>query len=141
MANPHPEPHPENLRPCRKGDPANKEKGRKGGKASQAEQARKRSMREWAQYYGSLPLHKKPIKAAKNGDEVRDANPTFDGAVMAAAYGKAMKGDVRAMQFLATMKGEFTEEITVHTDPLATLTEDQLDAIIGAIREAKKDDE
>lgn len=141
MANPHPEPHPENLKPCKKGDPETKERGRKGGKASAEAAIRKRSMREWAEYYGSLPLHKGSVKEAKNGDQIKDANPTFDGAVLATAYGKAMKGDVRAMQFLATLKGQLTEEITVHTDPLATLTEDQLDAIIRAIEEARKPDE
>lgn len=141
MANPHPEPHPENLRPIRKGDPTALEKQRKGGKASQEAQIRKRSMREWAEYYGSLPLHRGRVKEAKNGDQIKDANPTFDGAVLATAYAKAMKGDVRAMQFIATLKGQFQEEIAVHTDPLANLTEDQLDAIIGAIREARKSDE
>ena len=141
MTNQSPEPHPENLTPFKKGDPGTVEKARKGGKASQEAQIRKRSMREWAEYYGSLPLHRGRVKEAKNGDQIKDANPTFDGAVLATAYAKAMKGDVRAMQFLATLKGQFAEEITVHTDPLANLTEDQLDAIIGAIREARKTDE
>ena len=141
MANPSPEPHPENLKPFKKGDPATVESARKGQRASNEAQIRKRSMREWAEYYGSLPLHKGRVKEAKNGDQIKDANPTFDGAVLATAYAKAMKGDVRAMQFLATLKGQFQEEIAVHTDPLANLTEDQLDAIIGAIREARKSDE
>lgn len=141
MANPHPEPHPENLRPFKKGDPDAKETQRKGAKKSNEAQIRKRNMREWAEYYGSLPLHKGRVKEAKNGDQIKDANPTFDGAVLATAYAKAMKGDVRAMQFIATLKGQFQEEIAVHTDPFANLTEDQLDAIIGAIREARKSDE
>ena len=65
MTNPSPEPHPENLTPFKKGDPATVEKARKGGKASQEAQIRKRSMREWAEYYGSLPLHKGRVKEAK----------------------------------------------------------------------------
>ena len=141
MTNPSPEPHPENLTPFKKGDPATVESARKGAKNSNEEQIRKRNMREWAEYYGSLPLHKGRLKEAKNGDKIKEANPTFDGAVLATAYAKAMKGDVRAMQFIATLKGQFQEEIAVHTDPLANLTEDQLDAIIGAIREARKSDE
>ncbi len=133
MANPHPEPHPENLRPHRKGDPATVEKGRKGGKASQEAQKRKRTMREWAQLYGELPLHEGKVKDPKTADGIRDANPTMDGAVMAAMYGKAAKGDVRAASFIAQMKGQLAEEITVHTDPIDTLTEDQIDAILQAI--------
>lgn len=133
MANPHPEPHPENLKPHRKGDPATVEKGRKGGKASQEAQKRKRTMREWAQLYGELPLHEGKVKDPKTADGIRDANPTMDGAVMAAMYGKAAKGDVRAASFIAQMKGQLAEEITVHTDPIDTLTEDQIDAILQAI--------
>ncbi len=133
MANPHPEPHPENLKPHRKGDPATVEKGRKGGKASQEAQKRKRTMREWAQLYGELPLHEGKVRDPKTADGIRDANPTMDGAVMAAMYGKAAKGDVRAASFIAQMKGQLAEEITVHTDPIDTLTEDQIDAILQAI--------
>lgn len=141
MANPNPEPHPENLRPIRKGDPTALEKQRKGGKASQEAQARKRTMREWAEMYGELPLHPGRIKDPKNAEGIRDANPTMDGAVIGAMYGKAVKGDVRAANFLAQMKGQLTEDITVHTDPITTLTEEQIDAIIRAISEARKSDE
>lgn len=138
MANPHPEPHPENLIPLKKGDPSAREVQSKGGKAKAEMMARKRTMRQWAELYGQLPLHKGKIKDPKAGDGIKDANPTIDGAVIASAYSKAMKGDVRAMQFLATLKGQFAEEITVHTDPLATLTEEQLDAIIDAIGKARE---
>lgn len=141
MANPHPEPHPENLKNFKKGDPTVAEKGRKGGKKSQEVQARKRTMREWAQFYGQLPLHDGKIKDPKTGEQIKDANPTMDGAVIASAYGRAMKGDGRAMQFLATIKGEFNQEVTVHTDPVATLTEEQLDAILDAISKTKQSDE
>lgn len=141
MANPHPEPHPENLKKMKKGDPRTVELARKGQKKSVEAQARKRTMRQWAEFYGQLPLHKGKIKDPKTGEEIKDGNPTMDGAVIASAYGRAMKGDGRAMQFLATIKGEFTQEVTVHTDPVATLTEEQLDAIIDAISQAKKPDE
>lgn len=149
MANPHPEPHPENLRPHKKGDPRAKETGRKGAIKSNEVQARKRTMREWAQLYGSLPMTKGKIKDPKSvTDLTKDpktgmpkTNVTMDGAVLASIYAKALKGDTRAAQFIATIKGEFNQEVTVHTDPVATLTEDQLDAIIDAISQAKKSDE
>ena len=133
MANPHPEPHPENLRPFKKGDPAAVQTQRKGAHKSNEAQKRKRTMREWAQLYGELPLHEGKVKDPKTADGIRDANPTMDGAVMAAMYGKAAKGDVRAASFIAQMKGQLAEEITVHTDPIDTLTEDQIDAILQAI--------
>lgn len=146
MANPHPEPHPENLRPHKKGDPHAKETGRKGAIKSNEVQAKKRTMRQWAELYGQLPLQKGKLKDPKTAlDLGKDpktglpkSNVTMDGAILASAYAKAMKGDVRAMQFLATIKGEFNQEVTVHTDPLAALTEEQLDAIIDAIGKARE---
>ena len=141
MANPHPEPHPENLRQFKKGDPAAKETQRKGAIKSNEAQARKRTMKEWAELYGGLTVHPGKPKDPKNGEELRDANPTLDGAVIGAMYARALKGDVRAANFLAQMKGQIGEEITVHADPLATLSEEQLDAIIRAIAEARKADQ
>ena len=149
MANPHPEPHPENLKPHKKGDPRTVELARKGQKASVEAQKQKRTMREWAQLYGSLPMTKGKIKDPKTAQDLSKdpktglpkSNVTMDGAILASAYAKAMKGDVRAMQFLATIKGEFQQEITVHTDPLANLTEEQLDAILEALGQTKQADE
>jgi len=149
MANPHPEPHPENLRPHKKGDPRAKETGRNGAKKSNEIQARKRTMREWAQLYGSLPMTKGKVKDPKCvTDLTKDpktnmpkTNVTMDGAVLASIYAKALKGDTRAAQFIATIKGEFNQEVTVHTDPVATLTEEQLDAILDAISKTKGSDE
>lgn len=149
MANPHPEPHPENLRKFKKGEARTKESARNGAKKSNEVQARNRTMRQWAEFYGQLPLQKGKLKDPKTAQDLgKDpktnlpkSNVTMDGAILASAYAKAMKGDVRAMQFLATIKGEFTQEVTVHTDPVATLTEEQLDAIIDAISQAKKSDE
>lgn len=137
MANPHPQPHPENLRPFKKGDPTAVQTQRKGAHKSNEAQKRKRTMREWAQLYGELPLHEGKVKDPKTADGIRDANPTMDGAVMAAMYGKAAKGDVRAASFIAQMKGQLVEEITVHTDPIETLTEEQVDAILEAITNRK----
>ena len=149
MANPHPEPHPENLKPHKKGDPRTVELARKGQKASVEAQKQKRTMREWAQLYGSLPMTKGKIKDPKSvTDLTKDpktgmpkTNVTMDGAVLASIYAKALKGDTRAAQFIATIKGEFQQEITVHTDPLANLTEEQLDAILEALGQTKQADE
>ena len=149
MANPHPEPHPENLKNFKKGEARTTELARKGQKKSVEAQARKRTMKEWAQLYGSLPMTKGKVKDPKSvTDLTKDpktgmpkTNVTMDGAVLASIYAKALKGDTRAAQFIATIKGEFNQEVTVHTDPVATLTEEQLDAIIDAISQAKKSDE
>lgn len=124
MANPHPEPHPENLRPIPKGST---EIQRKGGKAAARKAAQRRTMREWAEVYGQLPLHKGVVKDPKNAEEVGSSNPTMDGAVIIAMYKKAAKGDVRAAEFLAKLKGQTSEDLVVHIDRMAEMdTEDLL---------------
>ena len=131
MANPHPEPHPENLRPHKKGDPVTVERGRKGGQAYAKKQAQKRTMREWAEFFGNLPLHKGKVKDGKTADQYGKGSPdqpnlTMDGAVLIAMYNKAMKGDVRAAEYLAKMKGQTAEDVTVHIDTMAQMDTDEL---------------
>lgn len=132
MANPHPEPHPENLRPIPKG--GSKEIQRKGGKASAKKHAERRSMREWAVLLGDLPIQKGKIKDPKvAADLAKDpstgrpkANLTMDGAVIAAMYNKAMKGDARAAEYLAKLKGETSEDVTVHIDAMTQMDTEEL---------------
>ena len=132
MANPHPEPHPENLRPIPKG--GSKEIQRKGGKASAKKHAERRSMREWAVLLGDLPIQKGKVKDPKvAADLAKDpntgrpkANLTMDGAVIAAMYNKAMKGDARAAEYLAKLKGETSEDVTVHIDAMTQMDTEEL---------------
>ena len=132
MANPHPEPHPENLRPIPKG--GSKEIQRKGGKASAKKHAERRSMREWAVLLGDLPIQKGKVKDPKvAADLAKDpstgrpkANLTMDGAVIAAMYNKAMRGDARAAEYLAKLKGETTEDVTVHIDAMTEMDTEEL---------------
>ena len=131
MANPHPEPHPENLRPIPKGTT---EIQRKGGKASAKKHAERRSMREWAVLLGDLPIQKGKAKDPKvAADLAKDpntgrpkANLTMDGAVIAAMYNKAMKGDARAAEYLAKLKGETSEDVTVHIDAMTEMDTEEL---------------
>lgn len=120
MANPHPEPHPENLRPFKKGDKSAQGTQRKGARASNAKQAQAKSMRELAEYYGGLTFKKGTAKLPKTADKetLSKANPTMDALVITAMYNKAMKGDVRAAEFLAKLKGQSGEDVTVHIDTM-----------------------
>ena len=139
MANPHPEPHPENLRPNKKGDPRAKETGRKGAIASNKKQAQKRTMREWAEFYANLPLRKDgKVKDPKAAEDIRDTNLTMEGAVLAAMYNKAIKGDVRAAEFLAKLKGQTTEDVTVHIDAMQNMETDELLALYERTKGAKE---
>lgn len=139
MANPHPEPHPENLRPHKKGDPETVERGRKGGQAYAKKQAQKRTMREWAEFYASLPLRKDgKVKDPKAAEDIRDTNLTMEGAVLAAMYNKAIKGDVRAAEFLAKLKGQTTEDVTVHIDAMQNMETDELLALYEKTKRPKE---
>lgn len=138
MANPHPEPHPENLRQFKKGDPASVDIQRKGGKKAAEVQARKRTMKEWAEMYGALTVHPGKAKDPKNGEEIRDANPTLDGAVIGAMYARALKGDVRAAEFLAKLKGQTTEDVTVHIDAMQNMETDELLALYEKTKRPKE---
>lgn len=139
MANPHPEPHPENLRPCRKGDPATKEKARNGARASAKKQAQRRTMKEWAEFYASLPLRKDgKVKDPKAAEDIRDTNLTMEGAVLAAMYNKAIKGDVRAAEFLAKLKGQTSEDVTVHIDAMQNMETDELLKLYEKTKGAKE---
>lgn len=126
MANPNPKLHPENLKPCKKGDPANKEKGRLGGKKSQQVQAQKRTMREWAVIFGQLPLKDGKLSDPKNASEIKDSNLTMDAAIIANMYAKASKGDVRAAEFLAKLKAQMADQVEIKVDPLSELSADEL---------------
>ena len=128
MANPHPEPHPENLRPIPKGST---EIQSKGGKASAKKHAERRNMREWAEFFGNLPMKKGKVKDGKTAEEYAKGNPnppnlTMDGAVLIAMYNKAMKDDVRAAEYLAKLKGQTTEDVTVHIDRMAEMDTEEL---------------
>ena len=136
MANPHPEPHPENLRPIPKGST---EIQRKGGKASAKKHAQRRTMREWAEFYANLPLRKDgKVKDPKAAEDIRDTNLTMEGAVLAAMYNKAIKGDVRAAEFLAKLKGQTTEDVTVHIDAMQNMETDELLKLYEKTKGAKE---
>lgn len=142
MSNPHPEPHPENLRPFKKGDKSTQVTQRNGAKASNKKQAEKRSMREWAEFYGNLPLHKGKTKDPKTADDLRDKdhppNISMDGAVLAAMYAKALKGDVRAAEYIAKLKGQTTEDVTVHIDTMQNMSTEELLALYDKTKGAKE---
>lgn len=144
MANPHPEPHPENLRPFKKGDKSTQGTQRNGAKASNKKQAERRSMREWALLMGQLPVHKGKVKDPKNLEEIALAmkggdpkkyNLTMDGAIIAAMYTKAMKGDVRAAEYLAKLKDQIGEDVTVHIDTMAKMDTAELLKLYEATKE------
>ena len=138
MANPHPEPHPENLIPLKKNDPKSKEIQRKGGKKAGEVHAQKRTMREWAVLIGNLPMKDGKLTDPKTASEVKDSNLTMDGAIIAAMYSKAAKGDTKAAMFLAKLKEQMADQVEVKMDPLSELSSDDLIKLYESTRPKKQ---
>lgn len=85
-------------------------------------------MRDLALYYGQLTVKKGSVKLPKTAskEDAQKANPTMDALVIAAMYNKAAKGDVRAAEFLTKLKGEISEDVTVHIDAMSEMATDDL---------------
>lgn len=71
-----------------------------GGKASGEARRRKKAMREWAEIIGAI----KTNVSRPDGSLMEDAD--LDADVVMAQYRKAHKGDTKAAQWLANLKGE-----------------------------------
>lgn len=80
--------------------------GKKGGIASGKARRAKRSMREYAQMYGELPLAKGKEKDPKTSADIAKSNPTMDGAVVAKLYEMASRGNLKAIDILIHLKGQ-----------------------------------
>ena len=143
MANPHPEPHPENLKKIRKGDKSALETQRKGAKRSNEVQAQKRSMREWAILIGNLPMRDGKLTDPKTASELAKNSPvkpnmTMEGAVIVAMYNKAAQGDTKAAMFLAKLKEQMADEVKLTVDPLSELSADELIKLYETTRPKKQ---
>lgn len=85
-----------------------KEIARQGGLASGEARRRRKSMREWAETFGAMPVKVKgPDGSLTDSDTL--------GAIMAAQMAKASKGDTKAAKFVAELLGEMEKTINVKT--------------------------
>lgn len=85
-----------------------RELGREGGRASGASRRRKKSLREAAELYLSLPVSDKRAwnKLARDGVEPEDVDNQM--AIIAGLTIKAAKGDAKAAKVLFDLLGEQT---------------------------------
>ena len=98
-------PNERNLIPVRSTEEA-RERGRNGGRASGEARRRKKSLREAAELYLSLPVSDKRAwnKLAKDGVEPEDVDNQM--AIIAGLSIKAAKGDAKAAKVLFDLLGE-----------------------------------
>ena len=107
------------------------ENGRKGGKASGDAKRRKKTLREAAEIYLSLPVSSQKAwnKLAKDGVDPEDVTNAM--AIMAGLTIKAAKGDAKAAKVLFDLVGTAAE----HPEPSGVDTMTLADKM-AAIREA-----
>lgn len=100
-------PNEKNLIPMEQRSPEEaREMGRKGGRASGVSRRRKKSLREAAELYLSLPVSDKRAwnKLARDGVEPEDVDNQM--AIIAGLTIKAAKGDAKAAKVLFDLLGE-----------------------------------
>lgn len=85
----------ENLKPIQSTNEA-RERGRKGGIASGEARRNKKTMKEMLDY-----LLEKEIENSRTGEKV-----TYREAILTSAIKKAIKGDIKASQFIRDTAGE-----------------------------------
>lgn len=101
----------QNLIPMEKRSPEEaREMGRKGGRASGESRRRKKSLREAAELYLSLPVANKTAwnKLARDGVAPEDVDNQM--AIIAGLTIKAVKGDAKAAKLLFDLLGEQPKE-------------------------------
>lgn len=90
-----------------------------GGIASGASRRRKKTMREWAEIFGALPIE---VNTPGGGKKKTD----LDGAVIFGQYQSAIKKqNTKAAYFLAQLKGELEEKVTVSSDQPLVIVRNQ----------------
>ena len=83
------------------------EEQKKGGIASGEARRNKKTMREWAEMFGSVPVDIK----LPDGTTTRT---TTLGNIVAAQMAKATKGDTKAAKFVAELLGEVVKNVNVN---------------------------
>ena len=103
-------PNEQNLIPMEQRSPEEaREMGRKGGRASGESRRRKKSLREAAELYLSLPVADKRAwnKLARDGVDPEDVDNQM--AIIAGLTLKAVKGDAKAAKLLFELLGDQSE--------------------------------
>lgn len=100
-------PNAENLIPYRiKSTREAREKGAAGGRASGASRRRKRSMREAADYFLSLPVTDMDVWNQVSIDGVDPEDIDYQMALVSAMTRRAIRGDARCAKVLLEMLGD-----------------------------------
>lgn len=102
----------QNLKPLKKGEMTSEEakkRGRAGGIASQRKRAERKSMAETLEMLMKMPLEDGPVESVsgmESARSMRGRNVTMGDRLMVTVMTKALKGDMKAVEFIRDMLGE-----------------------------------
>ena len=99
-----------------------REIARQGGIASGEARRRRKTMREWAETFGAIPVK---VKAPDGSTTDTDTL----GNIVAAQMAKATKGDTKAAKFIAELLGEMEKTVNVKTPAPLVISEKEAEAI------------
>lgn len=126
----------ENLIPIQSKDEA-REKGRKGGIASGVARREKKALRETLEDLLTMPLKNgKPtsVEKIKSIAAIKGKNISVQEAIMLAQIQKAIRGDVRAAEFIRDTIGQKPQDNMIVSgevnNPMAGLTTEELKKLI-----------
>ena len=93
-----------------------KKNGSKGGIASGKARRERKMMREDAQMFLEMPLNAGQLEDVEYLAEVKGKNITVQQAILLAMIKKAMKGDVRASEYVRDTAGQQIANININTE-------------------------
>ena len=93
-----------------------KKNGSKGGIASGKARRERKMMREDAQMFLEMPLNAGQLEDVEYLAEVKGKNITVQQAILLAMIKKAMKGDVRASEYVRDTAGQQIANININAD-------------------------
>ena len=93
-----------------------REQARKGGIASGKARRERKMMREDAQMFLEMPLNAGQLEDVEYLAEVKGKNITVQQAILLAMIKKAMKGDVRASEYVRDTAGQQIANININTE-------------------------
>jgi hypothetical protein len=93
-----------------------KKNGSKGGIASGIARRKRKMMREDAQMFLEMPLNAGQLEDVEYLAEVKGKNITVQQAILLAMIKKAMKGDVRASEYVRDTAGQQIANININTE-------------------------
>lgn len=102
----------QNLRPLKKGELSSEEakkRGRAGGIACQRKKAERKSMAETLEMLMKMPMKDGPVESVsgmESAESMKGRNVTMGDKLMVTVMTKALKGDMKAVEFIRDMLGE-----------------------------------